>query len=225
MPVDSVKDFPPYRLAEALYAVVQRVEDWRSAVNTFYQLPRSEHLYDKMDQAKRQLVAAVDAAIAAIPNVDRYVRVVRGSRPGQWSSALKLKLGEFKAAVFTQSDSLVRGKEGRILLEWRNCFHEEQRFLRSIDRSAFDGQAVELPGVADNKDLGKTQRKAKPHHRPQIHDPLRDEKIVADWKASQATANKPTRAQFEKMRGMRSGELKKTIDRHRKRPKRDGAAE
>ena len=107
---------------------------------------------------------------------------------------------------------------------------EDMRILdegkRMLERLAYrlKTEAVQrkrAPDAAHKEDLEGPQPESKPRHRPPIYDPKKDAEIAANWEASLATVEKPTKAVFEARNNLRPGELTKIIDRHRHRQRRD----
>jgi len=147
----NVSPHPVIRLADAVYSVEQAAESWKSmaklskatqegriGIGRPVKQQDKEEAYDRCESAKKTLIATIDIAVAAIPGVDRYIRGLAGTKPGEWTTELKSKLTAFRSAIQTEGSNLFCEVSFQ---EWRtrvNYFHEKQRFLRNIDTSVFD---------------------------------------------------------------------------------------
>ena len=147
MPNGTEPRFPPHRLAAAINKIIEEAEEWGRLVRQFEALPAGApaemrtRYYDLADNAKRQTAKSAKRAVECLPGVDRYVQDGNGTRPGQWSSEVKGKLEEFYALCFQYGQGMVytadQQRQTTFEAEWRDWLWQQQKMLRSIDRSAF----------------------------------------------------------------------------------------
>jgi len=155
LPTDPQPTFPPHRLAGTLWKIIEAAQEWEFRVKkpeidkySMWDVRKGalpkvdlEHLLDAADQAKKELLTAIDKAVESVAETDQYVRSVRGTRPGEWSSGLTLMLREFWATIQQESEGLigqkVRGAGDPRWKEYLEKIRDEARHLRTIDQTAF----------------------------------------------------------------------------------------
>ncbi len=135
-------------LADALFEVENKADDWRRAVQEFTRAndgrPRAarevrESLCDGMDQMKAAVLEAVEAAEKALEGTDSVIRLVKGTRQGQWRSELAGVLQEFRNRTYGMGHGFTHGRGQPPFQAFLSCVHGEQRWLRTVDESDADG--------------------------------------------------------------------------------------
>ena len=172
---------PVHQLAEAIWDMIQKAGKWQSAArmsheanNDFSQAPEAERkqLNQLMDNAGDKLGDAAKLALEKVEGTDEYVRKIKGTGDGQWSTALNRVLSEFHSEMYRQGDGFTKSVGERPYEAFLKCFHEEQRFLRSVDAMALvkstgqqvhvtptrTGSPLEYPVEEAAKDLAKTSK-------------------------------------------------------------------
>jgi len=138
----------PVILANALANVCAKADDWRSLAD-LYKFTRKGQVNigrpvtpEDIQQArcwqqncKKAFFSAIDAALAAVPGVDKYVRPITKTAPAEWTSQLKARLNGFRADVQQLGPLLVTTRAEKY---WERIeeLREWQRLLRNIDISA-----------------------------------------------------------------------------------------
>ncbi len=98
---------------------------------------------------------------------------------------------------------------------------EAIRELASATNAMPDASLLDPKREEKRATSGISPAKKRPRHRPRVYSPDKDTKIVAAWQAARSTPGKPTIAEFEQFKKLKSGDLTKILDRHRKRQMRD----
>ncbi len=144
-------------LAESIWTLIQKADEWREAVEKFDKAndgrPRASEaernaLYDRQDEWKADVLKAVAEVTEALMGTDVFVRQTKGTRRGQWSSELSEVLQGFRVSMFQKGHEFTKTGDCQACLK---CLHEEQRWLRTVDVSAFDANPAESQFIADRK--------------------------------------------------------------------------
>ncbi len=138
-------------LANTVYNVENQAEIWKIRVKLLGETldgnidigrpvnrQDKKEAWDEAEREKKELLAAIDNAVTAIPGVDQYVRDLAETKPGKWTTELKSNLTAFHSAIQTEGSSLTCDAACNKWKSFMDYFHESQRFLRNIDTSVFD---------------------------------------------------------------------------------------